>query len=89
MVAVTAEEQNKVKGMKRIEDSLGDIWDNSKHNKVWVIGVPEEEPKHKGTEKIFEEIIVENFPNMRKERVNQVQEAQRLPVGCHALLQGH
>ena len=34
MVAVTAEEQNKVKGMKRIEDSLGDIWDNSKHNKV-------------------------------------------------------
>ena len=34
MVAVTAEEQNKVKGMKRIEDNLGDIWDNSKHNKV-------------------------------------------------------
>ena len=34
MVAVTAEEQNKVKGMKRIEDSLGDLWDNSKHTKV-------------------------------------------------------
>ena len=30
-------------------------------------------------EKIFEEIIVENFPIMRKERVNQVQEAQRVP----------
>ena len=29
--------------------------------------------------KIFEEIIVENFPNMEKERVNQVQEAQRVP----------
>ena len=39
------------------------------------IGVPEEEKK-KGTEKIFEEIIVENFPNMGKEIVNQVQEAQ-------------
>ena len=32
----------------------------------------------KGYEKIFEEIIVENFPNMEKERVNQVQEAQRV-----------
>ena len=33
----------------------------------------------KGTEKIFEEIIVVNFPNMGKETVNQVQEAQRVP----------
>ena len=30
-------------------------------------------------EKIFEEIIAENFPNMEKEVVNQVQEAQRVP----------
>ena len=30
-------------------------------------------------EKIFEEIIVENFPNIEKEIVNQVQEAQRIP----------
>ena len=35
--------------------------------------------KKKGTEKIFEEIIVENFSNMEKEIVNQVQEAQRVP----------
>ena len=33
----------------------------------------------KGYEKIFEEIIVENFPYMEKEIVNQVQEAQRVP----------
>ena len=44
-----------------------------------MIGVPEEEEKKKGTEKIFEEIIVENVPNMRKEIVTQVQEAQRVP----------
>ena len=31
------------------------------------------------TEKIFEEIIVENFPNMGQERGTQVQEAQRVP----------
>ena len=38
-----------------------------------------EEEKKKGTEKIFEEIIVENFPNMGKEIATQVQEAQRVP----------
>ena len=43
------------------------------------MGVPEEEEKTKGTEKIFEETIVENFPNTGKEIVIQVQEAQRVP----------
>ena len=43
------------------------------------IGVPEEEEKKKGYEKIFEETIVENFFNTEKEIVNQVQEAQRVP----------
>ena len=38
-----------------------------------------EEERKKGYEKIFEEIIVENFPSMEKEIVNQVQEAQRIP----------
>ena len=40
---------------------------------------PREEEKDKGYEKIFEEITVENFPNMEKEIVNQVQEVQRVP----------
>ena len=69
MVEITAEEQNKGKGIKRIEDSLRDLWDNIKHANIWVIRAPEEEGKKKGTEKIFEEIIVENFPNMGKETV--------------------
>ena len=42
--------------------------------------VPEEDEKKKGYEKIFEEIIiVENFLNMEKETVNQVQEVQSIP----------
>ena len=65
--------------MKRIEDRLRDLWDNINHTNIRIIGVPEEEKKKKGYEKIFEEIIVENFPNMEKEIVNQVQEAQRVP----------
>ena len=75
MVEITSEEQNKVKRMKRTEDSLRDLWDNIKCTNIWIIGIPEEEGK-KGCKKIFEEIIVENFPNMEKEIVNQVQEAQ-------------
>ena len=39
----------------------------------------QEEEKKKGHEKIFEVIVVENFPNMEKEMVDQVQEAQRVP----------
>jgi len=42
-------------------------------------GVPEGEEREKGPEKIFEEVIAENFSNMGKETVSQVQEAQRVP----------
>ena len=56
--------------MKRIDESLRDFWDNIKCTNVRIIGVPEEEEKKKGTEKLFEEIIVENMPNMGKEIVS-------------------
>ena len=52
--------------MKRTEDSLRDLWDNIKCTNSRIIGVPEEEEKKKGYEKKFEEIIVENFPDMEK-----------------------
>ena len=64
--------------MKRAEDSLRDLWDHIKCTNIRIIGIPEEE-KEKGYEKMFEEIVVENFPNMKKELVNQVQEVQRVP----------
>ena len=72
---ITSEQQNKVKRMKRTEDSLRDLWGHIKCTNICIIEVPEEEEKKKGYEKIFEEIIVENFPNMEKEIVNQIQEA--------------
>ena len=72
MVEITAEEQNKGKRMKIIEDSLRNLWDNIKCTNIRIIGDPEEEEKKKGIEKIFEEMIVETFPNMGKEIVNQV-----------------
>ena len=79
MVEITSEEQNKIKRMKRTEDSLRDCWDNIKHTNIQIIGLPEEEEKKKGYEKFFEEIVVEIFLSMEKEIVNQVQETQRVP----------
>ena len=76
MVAITSEEQNKVKRMKGTEDSLRELWDNIKCNNILIIGVPEEEEKKKGYEKIFEEIRVENFPNMEKEIVKSKRHKQ-------------
>ena len=88
---ITTAEQNKEKRMKRIEDSLKDLRDNIKHTDIRIIGVPKEEEKKKGIEKIFEEIVVENFPNMGKEIVNQVEEAQRVPyrINPRRNLPGH
>ena len=79
MVEFTAVEQNKEKKKKRNEDSLRDLWDNIKCNNIRIIVVPGGEEREKGPEKIFEEIIVENFPNMGKEIASQVQEEQRVP----------
>ena len=79
ILEISTPEQNKEKRMKRLEYSLRDLWDNIKHTNNRIIEVPEAEEKKKRMEKIFEEIIVENFSNMGKEIVNQVQEAQRVP----------
>ena len=65
--------------MKRTEDHLRDLWDHIKCTNIQIIGVPKEERKKKGYEKIFEEIIIENLHNVEKEIGNQVQEAQRVP----------
>ena len=42
MVEITSEEENKVKRMKRTEDSLRDLWDNIKCTNIQIIGIPEE-----------------------------------------------
>ena len=79
MVEINEAERKKEKRIKRNEDNLRDLWDNVKCSNIRIIGVQEEEEKKKDHEKIFEEIIVENFPKMRKEIITQVQETQRVP----------
>ena len=52
-------QRRRTKKIKLNEDNLRDLWDNVKRPNIRIIGVPEEEDKKKGHEKILEEIIVE------------------------------
>ena len=45
IVEINTTEQNKEKRMKRIEDSLRDLWDNIKRTNIQITGIPEEEEK--------------------------------------------
>ena len=67
--------------MKRTDDSLRYLWDNIKHTNIRIIGVPEEEQKKKGYGKIFEVIVVENFPNMENEIVNMSKRCKESHTG--------
>ena len=64
--------------MKKYGSSIRDLWDNIKWANLHVMGIPEEEEKEKQIENIFEEIMVENFPNVKETDIN-IQEAQRVP----------
>ena len=81
MVEINQAERKKEKRIKRNEDNLRDLQDNMKCFNIQIVGVPEEENKKKGHEKILKEIIIENFLKMGKEIATQVQEAQRVHTG--------
>ena len=74
MIKINSEEQNKGKRKKTIEDSLKTFGTILNASTFKLQGVTEEEEKQKGTEKIIEEIILENFPNIGK----QVQQLSRV-----------
>ena len=65
--------------MKRIE-SLRDLWDNIKCTNIYIIRVGEGKGRENEQEqKIFEVIVAKNFPNVAKETLTQIEEAQRIP----------
>ena len=79
MVEITAAEQNIEKRIKSNEDNLRDLLDNIKCMNIHIVQIPEGGEREKGPERILEEIIAENFSNMVKEIIDQVQEEQRVP----------
>ena len=53
--------------------------DNMKRNNIRIIGIPEGEEEEQGIEDLFEKVMMENFPNLRRKKVTQIQETQRVP----------
>ena len=80
MVEITSEDQNKVKRMKRTEDSLRDHWDNIKCTNIRIIGVPEEEEKNKRYKKISEEIYSWKCPQHGKGNSQSTPRGTKSPI---------
>ena len=51
-----------------------------KHINILIIGIQEGGKEEQVIEHLFEKVMMENFPNLMRERVTQVQEAQRVPI---------
>ena len=64
--------------MKKCGNNIRDLWHNIKRDNLLIIGIPEGEEKEKGIENIVEEIMSENFPNLKETDV-KIQEAQKVP----------
>ena len=52
--------------------------DNMKRNNIRIIEIPGEE-EEQGIEHLFERVMMENFPNLMREKVIQIQETQTVP----------
>lgn len=50
--------------MKKNEPEPQEMWDTVKHTSIGVMGVPEGEKGEIETERIFEEIMAENFSDL-------------------------
>ena len=49
-----------------------------KHNLICIIGTPERRRRARDR-KLFEKVMMENFPNLMREKVTQIHETQRVP----------
>ena len=54
--------------------------DNMKRSNIHIIWISQGEEEEQGMENLFEKVMMENFPNLMREKVIQVQEGLRVPV---------
>ena len=76
-------EQEKEKRLRKNEEGLREMQDNMKCNNICIIpegGIPEGEEEEQGIENVFEKVMMENFPNLMREKVTQIQETQGVPI---------
>ena len=72
----TQKEQEKEKRLRKNKEGLRELQDNMKHNNICIIGIPEGEQKKQGMENLLQKIMMENFPNLIREKLTQIQETQ-------------
>ena len=75
----TQKEQKKEKRLRKNEEGVREMQDNMKCNNIGIIGIQEGEEEEQGIENLFEKVMMENFPNLMREKVTQIQETQRIP----------
>ena len=67
----------KKREFRKNEERLRNLQGNFKHSSIQIIGVPEGEEEEQEMEKLFKNIMKENFPKLAKEiDFQKVQEAQ-------------
>ena len=71
-------EQEKEKRLRKNEEAIREMQDNMKRNNIRIIGIPEGE-EEQGIENLFEKVMMENFPNLMREKVTQIEGTQRVP----------
>ena len=71
-------EQEMEKRLKKKEEGLRELQDNMKHDSIHIRGIPEREEEPE-IEKLFEKVMMENFSNLMRQKVTQIQEAQKVP----------
>jgi chromosome segregation ATPase len=72
-------EEQLVKQLKTCERNMQELTNSIKRPNLRIIGIEEEEVQAKGICNIFNEVITDNFPNLEKTMLIQVQEASRTP----------
>ena len=73
---ITQSGQQTENQMKKHEGNKKDLWNNIKWANLHIIGLLEGEEKEKGIENIFEEILSEHFPILKKTDI-KIQGAQK------------
>ena len=74
----TQKEQEKQRRLGKNEEGLSEMQDIMKNNNIRILGIPEGE-EELGIENLFEKVKMEKFLNLRREKVTQIKETQRVP----------
>ena len=72
----TQKEQEKKKRLRKNKHMVKELQDNMKCNNICITCLTEGEEEEQGIENLFEKVMMENFPNLMREKVTQTQETQ-------------